>query len=413
MPLRGGLRLSVFALTCAVGLATASSASANDVRLWVPDGGLVAPFDVYVRPGVELREVSALLAAGSSLASSYRDVPFTSPASDGATPVTAPVAATNDLDGGTVKLRVAGENAGVQRLALRVQDRTPPTAATGGYGSDPSKVLYVTVWGNDTGVGLDRAELFIDDAPLPAQAFGHDDDITPTADNPGRPSTPTTKCRPVPGAGGIPDLPIDNDCLAYGHATFTLDTMQWGDGPHRMTIRVYDAAGNFNDVVRDRTLNITNHPNLGNSSAQLAIGSGNGATPNGANNGGGGSGGVAGETATSCNSPRLSMELSQKPMKISHGAPVLRYAKRYRFRGRLTCVVNGKRRSAPIKTPIELLNVIGKRTYRKGGTTVRKNGALTIILAYKSSRTLVFRYTNPDGRRSQVKLKIRVAKKSR
>ena len=59
------------------------------------------------------------------------------------------------------------------------------------------------------------------------------------------------------------------------------------------------------------------------------------------------------------------------------------------------------------------LNTIGKRTVRKGGATVRANGAITLILSYKSSRTLVFRYTNPDGRRTQVKLKIKVVKKPR
>jgi hypothetical protein len=93
--------------------------------------------------------------------------------------------------------------------------------------------------------------------------------------------------------------------------------------------------------------------------------------------------------------------------------PVLLSGKRYRFRGKLTCLIDGKRRSASPKTPIELLNTIGKHTYRKGGATVRDKGAITLILAYKSSRTLVFRYTNPDGRRSQVKLKIKVVKKSR
>src|SRR5262249_41612427 len=127
----------------------------------------------------------------------------------------------------------------------------------------------------------------------------------------------------------------------------------------------------------------------------------------------GGSGGVAGAESTSCNSPRLSMELSQRPLKVSRGVPVLVSGKRYRFRGKLTCLVGTKRRSAPVKTGIELLNTIGKRTYRKGGTTVRTNGKITIILSYKSSRTLVFRYTNPDGRRSQVKLKIKVVKKSK
>lgn len=427
MPRHGGLRLSVFVMTCAVGLATASSASANDVRLWgcqgpdgtalgavgCPTGNLMAPSfsTVRVNSGLELREVSALIGEGARIASTYNGTAVDSPVSNGIATVSAPVQASNNLDGGDLRFSLSGGTS-VQRLALRVEDRTPPTASTGGYGNNPSGTQRVTAWGSDVGVGLDKAEIYIDGVLAASAPFGYPDDAPATADKPEVPSTPTTKCHDLAGGDAIADLPIDNDCLAYGHSTMNLDTNRWLDGPHVMTIRIYDAAGNANDVLRDYAMNITNHPNLGSSSADLKIGSGNSPTPNGAANGGG-SGGVAGETATSCNSPRLSMELSQKPLKISHGRPVLKYAKRYRFRGRLTCIVKGKRKSAPLKTPVELLNVIGKKTYRKGGATVRKNGAITIILAYKTSRTLVFRYTNPDGRRSQVKLKIQVTKKSR
>ena len=38
-------------------------------------------------------------------------------------------------------------------------------------------------------------------------------------------------------------------------------------------------------------------------------------------------------------------------------------------------------------------------------------GKLTVILAYKSSRTVIFRFTSSDNKRSQVSIKIKVEKK--
>jgi hypothetical protein len=207
------------------------------------------------------------------------------------------------------------------------------------------------------------------------------------------------------------DLPLGADCPSNGRRTMDIDTNRYFDGDHRLTVLLYDAAGHKVTLVGERPFKLTNHPNPGSSTATLSIGSGNTGQQNGSRgSGGGGSSGVAGASSTSCNSPRLSLELSQKPLKVSNGVPVLKSGKRYRYRGRLTCVLNGKRRSAAPKTRIDLLNTVGKRTLVKGGTTVRAQGQITIILAYKSSRTLIFRYTNPDGKQSQVKLKIKIVK---
>ena len=105
------------------------------------------------------------------------------------------------------------------------------------------------------------------------------------------------------------------------------------------------------------------------------------------------------------------MILAQKPLRVSKGRPVLRAIARYRFTGRLTCVINGRRRSAPKRARIDLLNTIGKRTIEKSGSTVRTKGAFQIILAYPSSRLLTFRFTNSDGQRSQVRIRVVVQKK--
>ena len=90
---------------------------------------------------------------------------------------------------------------------------------------------------------------------------------------------------------------------------------------------------------------------------------------------------------------------------------MLRRGTRYRFSGRLTCVINGKRRSAPKRTRVDIFDTIGKRTVETAGTTAARGGKLSIILAFRSSRTLTFRFTGTDGQRSQVKIRLRVVKK--
>jgi hypothetical protein len=288
----------------------------------------------------------------------------------------------------------------LQKVGLRATDDSDPVAAVGGVGSDASGDLRLDVWATDVGAGLDRAEAWVD-GQLAVTGFYGDG-----------------TCKDLTPSTAQVDLPLGANCPSNGRLTLTVKTQTtdpvtdiYPDGDHTLTVKLYDASGREVNVVDDHVFKLTNHPNPGNSSATLAIGSGTTPQQSGSSGSGGtGSGGVAGATATSCNSPKLSLELSQKPLKVSNGVPVLKYGKRYRFRGRLTCVVNGKRRSAAPSTRIDLLNTVGKRTLVKGGTTVRAAGKITIILAYKSSRTLIFRYTNPDGRRSQVKLKIKVVK---
>ena len=97
----------------------------------------------------------------------------------------------------------------------------------------------------------------------------------------------------------------------------------------------------------------------------------------------------------------------------SKGTPVVKYKKKYTFTGRLTCVINGKRQSAPKRTKVSLLNKVGKKTVRKPNTSIRAKGAVNVKLAFVSSRTVTFRYTNPGGQKSEVKIKVRVTKKKK
>jgi hypothetical protein len=437
MPHRGGLRLSVFALTCAVGLGAAASAPAKEVTLW--SGPLhVAPGSaagVSVPPGFVLKR--ALLTRSTTFpegvsgeyAATFRW--YTGP-QDHRDPIHSQVldSATTSLTGdvtvdapdtqvgadGSIAFGItgAGASADLQRVGLVLDDGFDPTGAVGGIGNtimkpaidptDPESDGYthVAVPANDVGAGLWKAELYVDGV-----------------------LSGTVKYVNAGGAGqecvnaldtGNP-LPLKNDCQMSSNKFIRLDSTQWPDGPHTLAVKVYDASGRVASFLKDYATEFKNGRDPSNCSptcnSNLSIGSGSSTQSNGGSNGGNGNGGVAGASATSCNSPRLSMELSQKPLKVSKGVPVLLSGKRYRFRGKLTCLDGGKRKPAAVKTPIELLNAIGKKTYRKGGATVRSGGAITMILSYKSSRTLVFRYTNPDGRRTQVKLKIKVVKKSR
>ena len=123
---------------------------------------------------------------------------------------------------------------------------------------------------------------------------------------------------------------------------------------------------------------------------------------------------MKGNQAGSCRSPRLSVSLGQKPLRVSKSVAVLQYGKRYRFVGRLTCVVKGRRVSAPKRTKVELLNKIGKKTYTKTGPRIASKGRFKVSLKYPvGSRTLIFRFRNADKQRSQVSIKIKVEKKKK
>jgi len=265
--------------------------------------------------------------------------------------------------------------------------------------------LYVQA--TDVGLGLESATAYLDGIPVSTKQYGD------------------AACRELsPGSGQI-DLPFgavaqdDTDagsvgCSGHGTVDLPVNTRAVPNGNHTISVTVRDWAGNTTTLMDNVPTEILNDPYLGTNTATLSIGTSGTTIPNATNNPpSGGSGGVAGATAQSCRSPRLSFSLSNKPMRISKGVPVLQYGKRYRFNGRLTCVINGKRKSAPKRARVDILNKVGKKTIEKAGTTVRDKGRLTVILSYKSSRTITFRFTNSGGQRSTVNIKIKVEKKKK
>jgi hypothetical protein len=90
--------------------------------------------------------------------------------------------------------------------------------------------------------------------------------------------------------------------------------------------------------------------------------------------------------------------------------PVLVKGKRYRFTGRLTCLVNNKRVSVPKRTRIELRQIVHGKSHLKGRGTVGSRGKVVVRFSVPSSRTLEFRFITADQKVTRVRIKVRVVK---
>ena len=275
-------------------------------------------------------------------------------------------------------------------IALKVSDDTLPSFAVGGTSSPIAGALSMDIQATDTGSGLRAAYATLGSRSVSGNFASGEDcgDLTPATDQ--------------------VDMSVNANCAEVAGLSLSLDTVGMADGDYTLTVKVADWAGNVRESTQPITVLNTRPANT--PTQTLSIGTtGVANQPNQGNNGG--SGGVAGASAQQCRSPRLSVFLAQKPLRVSRGTPVLKAGKRYRFTGRLTCVVNNRRRSAPKRARIDILNTIGRRTMEKAGTTIKNKGGLSVILAYRSSRLITFRFTNSDGQRTQVRIRVRVARR--
>jgi hypothetical protein len=269
-------------------------------------------------------------------------------------------------------------------LALHVDDASPPRFSVGGWHTPSAELEDLEVSATDVGTGLASARLVVDGATVAVASFDG------------------ANCTELSPTSAQVDLPLGDDCPDVAKAHLPVNPAGLLDGQHTLVVRVADAAGN----VTAQTLPLeTVHIVPASSSATLTVGNGPGAR------GGGGTGEVAGATASSCRGPKLSMLLDQKPLRVSHGVPVLERGTRYRFRGRLTCVVRNHRVAAPKRSRIDFLNRLGRRTLDKGGALTRDKGRVTIIVTALSTRTLIFRFAGPNGKNVDVKIKVKVARR--
>jgi hypothetical protein len=271
-------------------------------------------------------------------------------------------------------------------LVLDVDDPAPPRGSVGGLHSPVGGVLALEVNAADDGVGLAVARAIVDGAPLAQVAL----DARCAADL--DPGTATS------------DAPLGGCARQASRVALPVDLSGQTVGTHRLQVRVADAAGNEADVY-DGELAVVGPDPIFTPTVTLKVGDPRPAAP------GGGTGGAgapsAPGTVPQCLRPQLSMALDQRPLRVSRGRPVLRAKGRYRFRGRLTCRVGKVRHSAARGVPVEVLNRVGRRTFGVTGATTTTGGRLTMILSYRTSRTLIFRHRSTSGI-SQVRIAITV-----
>jgi len=272
---------------------------------------------------------------------------------------------------------------------LGVSDSAPAAGTVGGVRNpvEVGSTLSLTIDASDPSSGLVRAEAAI-----------------------GGNTATVSLCPP----GGECPESVSNVSLSIGVG---------GEGSHELRVSVTDAAGNTTTLV-DRTIEVQSPAQSGPNTITIGIGS----QPPSSQPPGGQppfsepAGGVAGSTASgaavTCRSPMLTMRLLSKPLRYTKVKkrliPVLRARRNYTYRGRLTCLLGGRRVSAPTGTVVHVFYKVGRRPARRSGRgtmTVHK-GNLTAILGYSytSARTIIFRYGPINGELVQVKIPIEIAR---
>ncbi|PTL55459.1 hypothetical protein [Paraconexibacter algicola] len=272
----------------------------------------------------------------------------------------------------------------IRSLALTVNDLNPPNGSIAGLTEPARGVATINVQASDQGLGLQKAELFVDGVLRQAT------DLAGPA------------CADIAPSRGGNDLPIGVACPKTGNAALAVDTTTLGNGNHRFLVVLTDLSGNAVELL-NRDVRVDNSAvQPGSTSVAINIG---GALQEGL---------VGAESLplTSapgrCLSPRLTMALSQRPAsRDRRGVPIFKKGRRYRFRGKLTCLSNGKRVIAPRGTAIEVVNRIGGRAVSKSGASVRTRGEITWFNpANYTTREIEFRYRPRTGAAARVTQRI-------
>lgn len=271
-------------------------------------------------------------------------------------------------------------------VALTVSDATAPRLAMGGVQSPAAGTLQLYLKASDDGVGLARAQATIDGYAAGGMLLGGPD------------------CTDLTAAGGTIDLSLnaveDNSCPRSVVTTLPVNTKVITDGSHQLQVVVTDAAGLTS--VFNQTIQIQNNPPKQTNTATIGVGSG-------ASEGETNLGNNFGITPT-CLSPKLTMKLADRPLRwAKHHIPVLRRGKGYLFKGKLTCLKNGRRVAPPKGTVVGIYASRGKRTRRLNGVTVVGGRVHEIVRFYKS-RAIVFRYNSSDGSIVSFRLRFRLVR---
>lgn len=262
-------------------------------------------------------------------------------------------------------------------------DTTAPTGAVAGVRSPASGTLELRLYATDTGAGLASAEASLDGDSVSSA--------------------------PLAGA-------------SVSAAPLPVDTRTVTDGPHQLVVEVTDAAGNTGKLL-DQAITVTNATTAEGPTATATIG------VSGGGPGGGGEGEGSpppGKGQGGCRRPKLKMHLARKPLwhtRPRH-VPVLRYGRRYPYKGKLTCLAaSGKRVPAAKGTRVVVYYRVWHRSFKRPHSPakyyklrkikVRKKGRLKVSLGFRSGRTILFRYHGPSGELAKAKLRLAVPPRTR
>jgi hypothetical protein len=314
-----------------------------------------------------------------------------------------------------------GVSVDVVKVGVLVDDSRIPYGSVG-RNSPVNRATELIASAIEEGVGFSRvvasiAKTASDDTIVRTKTLpiGTCDDLTPDT---AQLDLPLDASRCLTGSGGAAFTAVKDKNGTVTDIDKALDSTDLPEGIYYRRVIVYDAAGNPGDLLKsgDQVWEPFEvwHPVLGSPSQTLSIGSSSNPIAEPQPNTKPNQNGTVGSQSASCRSPRLSVSLSQKPLRVSKSVAVLQYGKRYRFQGRLSCLVNGRRISAPKRTKVELLNQVGKKTVTKTGPKIADKGRFKVSLKYPvGSRTLIFRFRNANGQRSQVSIKIKTEKKKK
>jgi hypothetical protein len=283
----------------------------------------------------------------------------------------------------------AGGTVGVDfsSVSLYVTDSSVPEGAVGGVQSVASGALNLVVNASDSGLGLESLAATLDGQTVASAELGG------------------ASCGDLSSGTEI-DLPLDAACPAeVVDVPLPVDLANIPDGQHLLVVTVTDAAGTTASLV-NQEIEVLNHPALSTPSVTVSVG-----TAGGIAGGATGSAGLSSATQNACASAALSIRLSDKPLRVSHGRLILRLNKRYLYRGRLTCLVNGRRVGAPRNTVVDLSFKVHGHTHNHYGTTTNAKGRIAVVIACSSKRTIVFTYKSPTGVVTKATLRV-VTRKS-
>ena len=289
-------------------------------------------------------------------------------------------------------------------------DTTPPTGAVAGVRSPASGTLELRLYASDGGSGLANAEAQLDGVPPVFVRLGSGS----------CPEHPSPGTEPPPGA--CPE--------SVSGVALVLDTRAVADGERPLRLKVTDGAGNTATLV-DRTIVVRNAPRTGAGTvATVTIGITSGSEGDHPDKSKGkgsekGKGKTLALRRNRCRKPRLRMHLARRPIWYTrpHYVPVLRYGRRYPYRGRLTCMRSGRRVSAPRGTSVGVFYRVWQLSFkrpwgpvvklRRAALRVRKEGRLWLKLGFRSGRTLIFRYRDPGGKLAKAKLRLAIPPRTR